>query len=527
LGLGEQPSIQAVRSFVHARDAALVRRSDLVSTDFAELALLSTHKAWADRLRRSMGGEDEDLGLLLIEADRRLAGADRAGKVHAALAARLESAEKLLTEARAQARRAEAERAEWQTEWARAMTALHRPVTEDPETVEGTLRLLAELAQDRKEWSDRVARVNGMSGDLQRFEADVRILAGRIAPDLAEADPFAATVALSQRLAAARAADSVRNERQTQAAHARKALDQAEADLREARTEFATVLASINAATLEEAEARLLMAQERARQASSLEAAAVRLREQGDALPIDVLRAEANAVPPDMLPAQLESLQSRGGEARAKAQAAAALAATLNRELREAEDARIVNEAAVEQQAAAATLGRILENAVVNHIAADLLERAIETVEETEAPEALRRINALFGALTNGRYMRVLTEPRDDKRAHLVMVQRDFPHEQQEVQQLSEGTRDQLFLALRLAAIEQYVEAAPPLPFIGDDILQTFDDERAEAAMRVLCTFSETAQVILLTHHQHLLTVAARLPVGDVHVCRLEEDALV
>jgi len=52
--------------------------------------------------------------------------------------------------------------------------------------------------------------------------------------------------------------------------------------------------------------------------------------------------------------------------------------------------------------------------------------------------------------------------------------------------QLSEGTCDQLYLALRIAALEDYAKTASPLPFIADDILQTFDDARTSATLHAL-----------------------------------------
>ena len=45
---------------------------------------------------------------------------------------------------------------------------------------------------------------------------------------------------------------------------------------------------------------------------------------------------------------------------------------------------------------------------------------------------------------------------------------------------MSEGTRDQLYLALRLAYLEDYATRAEPAPFIGDDLFATFDDRRTE-----------------------------------------------
>lgn len=46
---------------------------------------------------------------------------------------------------------------------------------------------------------------------------------------------------------------------------------------------------------------------------------------------------------------------------------------------------------------------------------------------------------------------------------------------------LSTGTADQLYLALRIAAIEDYLERVDTLPFIADDLFINFDDERAVA----------------------------------------------
>jgi uncharacterized protein YhaN len=94
------------------------------------------------------------------------------------------------------------------------------------------------------------------------------------------------------------------------------------------------------------------------------------------------------------------------------------------------------------------------------------------------------------------------------------------------VDELSEGTRDQLFLALRLVAIEDHLDASPPLPFVADDILQTFDDARATATLRALLELSERTQVLVLTHHEHVLDLAGALPAGTVHVQRFGSAAM-
>jgi uncharacterized protein YhaN len=78
------------------------------------------------------------------------------------------------------------------------------------------------------------------------------------------------------------------------------------------------------------------------------------------------------------------------------------------------------------------------------------------------------------------------------------------------VEALSEGARDQLYLALRVAAVQAYAAQAEPLPFIADDLLVHFDDTRAAAAIALLAELGQTAQVILFTHHDHIAALAER-----------------
>lgn len=71
-----------------------------------------------------------------------------------------------------------------------------------------------------------------------------------------------------------------------------------------------------------------------------------------------------------------------------------------------------------------------------------------------------------------------------------------------------DGTRDQLYLALRIASLEQHVKAGTILPFIIDDILIEFDDDRARAALEVLSETSDLTQILYFTHHNHIVEMA-------------------
>lgn len=83
---------------------------------------------------------------------------------------------------------------------------------------------------------------------------------------------------------------------------------------------------------------------------------------------------------------------------------------------------------------------------------------------------------------------------------------------------MSQGTRDQLFLSLRLAAIEQHIEGRGPFPVIVDDLLVQFDDDRAVATLEVLSELSAKTQVLFFTHHKHLIELASRSQLGSAIV---------
>ena len=87
---------------------------------------------------------------------------------------------------------------------------------------------------------------------------------------------------------------------------------------------------------------------------------------------------------------------------------------------------------------------------------------------------------------------------------------------------MSKGTQFQLYLALRLAGYEEFAMARPSVPFIADDIMETFDDFRAEEAFRLFAEMGMHGQVIYFTHHKHLTHIAKKV-CPSVHLHDLDE----
>jgi len=527
LPLGNSPSIREVHAFLAARDRVIDARQAHLAAAAAETALETSHADWIARLAAMLAPQSEpSLAALLAVADKRLKQAQQAGRVRAALEAKREATEKSLAEAHARQRQADSALAEWRDDWARAMRELGRVPNEDPLVTDDVLQVYVELDKAQKELGSLGQRISGMQRDNARFAEEAAALARRAAPDLDATDPFLLATALRHRVQQAGELAKQRDLLQEQLLDARKSASLAERQLVDRQTELRAILVLVGAETVEAATSRLDLADERADNAASLAEAEAKLREAGDLRPLRDLRDEVAAVPIEEIPGRVERAAERRKAAQAAAQEAAATASALGQQMKQAVAETGAADAAADQQSAIATIGRVLEEALVHHLAAEMLDRGLAAVEQQGQPMLLRRIGALFTRLTGGAYLRVLTELGDDNLTRLILLQRDFAEERQSVRELSEGTRDQLYLALRLAAIEEHAAVAPPLPFIGDDILQTFDDNRALAAMQVLREVSQSVQVILLTHHRHVLDLAARLPSGSVHVCRISSAAL-
>ena len=142
--------------------------------------------------------------------------------------------------------------------------------------------------------------------------------------------------------------------------------------------------------------------------------------------------------------------------------------------------------------------------------AAKLAARAIERHRAAAQDPLVARAGELFSLATAGGFVGLGADYDDSDRPVLVALRPEG--ERVRIEGLSEGARDQLFLALRLALLER--RAGEPLPFIGDDILASFDDERTARTLALLAEYGRRRQVIVFTHHRHVADLAHAAQAG-------------
>jgi len=145
------------------------------------------------------------------------------------------------------------------------------------------------------------------------------------------------------------------------------------------------------------------------------------------------------------------------------------------------------------------------------------VDAALRQYRDTHRSGMLERASEAFRTMSRGRYSGLAAQP-DGAREVLVALAAEGGSK--EADQLSDGTRAQLYLALRIAGYHEFVRNNGPVPFIADDIMESFDDDRAAEAFGLLAKMSETGQVIYLTHHSHVCEIA-REACPSVHIHEL------
>ncbi|RTM09950.1 MAG: hypothetical protein EKK31_04380 [Hyphomicrobiales bacterium] len=132
-------------------------------------------------------------------------------------------------------------------------------------------------------------------------------------------------------------------------------------------------------------------------------------------------------------------------------------------------------------------------------------ESALRVYRERHRSGMMSQASDAFALITRRQYTGLTTQPVKAGEV-LIATQRDGQSKVADA--LSKGARFQLYLALRLAGYYEFAKLRPSVPFIADDIMETFDHLRSEEVFRLFSEMANVGQVIYLTHHQHLCEIA-------------------
>ncbi|MBM7094412.1 AAA family ATPase [Bacillus sp. H-16] len=154
-----------------------------------------------------------------------------------------------------------------------------------------------------------------------------------------------------------------------------------------------------------------------------------------------------------------------------------------------------------EKQSILSKIARDTDDYINQKLASVLLRKGIDYYREQNQSPIVKRASEIFKRLTLDHFDGIVVE-FDEKDQPVLMGLRQT--DTVPVSGMSDGTTDQLYLALRIASIERFAAENEPVPFVLDDILVHFDDDRARETLRILLELSRLTQVIFFTHHSRL-----------------------
>jgi len=483
------------------------------------LAELALRVQDAERALLQLGGEHE----ALVESLARALGRDSSASLVELVAACEEAVERgleLATERkRLQASLVDLEKqrhereeeltsasqalADWQKDWREATAPF--AFGQEPSTEEMTAALdaVSELFAAFDELGKHRDRTGRMEQDASEFSAHVHGLIRAYAPDLSDHAPDVAAEELVGRYLKAQRDRVEKRQIEADLAEIADAQSELEVQSERARAELSGLLRAAGAADLAALvgiEAKCAEAKSLTRELEAVERSLVR----DEGVPLEELLAAARGVERPALQVRLREIEEELERLDEEIQDLSAEVRDLEHGLQRYADSDAADYAQNLSVRAAEIREQALRYAKLK-LSSVVLAREIERYREQNQGPVLRRANALFPRLTLNRYrgLRVGIEER-----LLVAVREDG--KEVPVDGLSEGTRYQLYLALRIASLERYLERNPPLPLVLDDILIHFDDERAGAALGVLGELAERMQILFFTHHARDRTLAAR-----------------
>jgi len=506
---------------VRALELAAAEKVEAAEATRLEIALGDARRQLLDALPVEMAQRlaHASLATLIQAADGVEATADEARAQAAALDVRAKAAEE--ARRRAEDRRGEADRQleAWGERWAGAVGAARINTEGSLSLVRTRLDLIDEVRALAGTILGYEQRIEDIARDVEAFAGQVRALAETFGLQGGEGDDADVLAAIEQELETiatlAERAEGLRTQVKDAEARATEA--------REAAVLARAALAPLLTAAAVEEPADLRAVIERAQAVKALKTEIEELERSildlGDGLGLEALLGEAADGDPTELAGESERLQETLRGLTDEIERIAELRQAAYLQFKKADDRPDAAIAAADLAQARAEMEAQAEAYVRKRSEAALLRWTVERYRREKQAPLLKRASVIFSELTLGKYG-ALDVDVEAGRPRLSGISADggtvVP-----VSGMSEGTVDQLFLSLRLAAVEESVASGVRLPFLADDLFINYDDARSAAGFRVLARLAEQTQVLFFTHHEHLAALARETLGGAISTSRL------
>lgn len=456
----------------------------------------------------------EKLRVHEVEADRKFQMQKEVGEAGELVARRqrdIEWAKKIL--------------AEWQEKWAAALGGLGLSADTAPEAVDAQIGIIEQMRETAGQINSlRHKRIEKIQRDIADFNVVVGELVAVVAPDLADLTADDAVAALEQRLNKAERNQDQREKQDKDIEGLKGQIQKLEREQRELAASISHLKQRAGVDDIAELKAVIARSDNQRALQEEQHGIIERLQQDGDGKNVEEMEAECEGLAFDEVVAREESIEAKLTDLRKQMGEAGDVRSQARQAYQAIGGDDAASQAAAVREEALTEMGEVAERYVRVKTSAILLQWAIDRYRREKQAPLLKRTGELFQVMTAGSFTSLRVDFDDQDNAHLTGVRPD--ESVVPVSGMSTGTADQLYLALRVASIEDYLERAEALPFVADDLFINFDDERAAAGFRLLYRLAGKTQVLFFTHHQHLVDIAQATLGASVNLISLEKEAI-
>ncbi len=399
-------------------------------------------------------------------------------------------------------------RGDWTARWEALMDQCWLGA-EGMERRPGEVRDILRLLEDLRSAVERGETLERNIDRWRRTETDFlslcRAMCTATDTPLDETDPSKALAALREGLDTAREQRAKREQTEREVAHLDESLTRARQELETVETELAGLCERFGAADPKALRAATGQAKEKAAIKRDIAEREENLRAAFYGRPVAEIERDLSGCDTDELAAEAQALSD---EIAARDERLQQLYHAMKKAEEQVEAVGADEKAAELTETRRALLLEIEEETqrylrLMSGVAA--AEAALRLYRDQHRSEMMLNAAQRFRRITGGRFTDLQARPDKDGET-LVAIKADGGSLL--VDGMSDGTRDQLYLALRMAGYQEFAATREPLPFIADDIMQSFDDDRARTSFEMLADVARMGQVIYLTHHAHLRDLA-------------------
>jgi len=412
--------------------------------------------------------------------------------------------------------------------WRQALAKAGLPQNLSPRQIRDLVARNSEVAEIQRRLELRREELQQRNRELQAFNTRVARLADEVGIDMAEDDPIRQIRLLSDHLAVQESRQKRRDVLRGECRQLRRKRAKCEEAVKKLRLRRRDLLRSVGADDENEFRRRADVYH----RAQSLRHDWESLQREIDAAvagfcSAEVLAEKLKSDAVENLPKDREQLQKSLQAGDRKLREQIEKRGRLSEQIKSLADDRSAADKRLELSVVARQLKDAIHRWQVRAVTSKMLEGIKATYEKDRQPETLQDASGYLHQLTGGRYSRVWTPLGED-----ILLVDDARGRSLAVGSLSRGTREQLFVSLRLALAGSFARRGAVMPIILDDVLVNFDAARAKATAAVLRGFAEAGhQLFVFTCHEHIVKLfkslrvqITRLPKNSNHFDELTVD---